>query len=187
MSIMSAATGLPYGRPLTRADLADMPEDGHRYELMDGTLIVSPAPNVRHQTVVVQLITLLHPLTPDHHVLLAAPLDVVLAQDTVIQPDVLIARRSDLTENDLPVAPVLAIEVLSPSTRGVDLLLKRERLERSGCAHYWVVDPAEPAISAWTLQPDGRYGEPVLVSGDQEFSAQAPMRVKFRPIDLLDL
>ena len=185
MSIMSAATGLPHGRPLTKADLADVPEDGHRYELIDGTLIVSPAPKVRHQRAVRELMRLLLPVTAGDLELLTAPLDVALADDTVIQPDIVIARRADLTEHDLSGPPVLAIEVLSPSTRGVDLLLKRERLERAGCAHYWVVDPDEPAITAWSLGSDRRYGEPVQVSGHQEFTAAQPLVVTFRPADLL--
>lgn len=185
MSIMSAATGLPHGRPLTKADLADVPEDGHRYELIDGTLIVSPAPKVRHQAVVVELIVLLRPLTPEGYRLLAAPLDVVLSDDTVVQPDVLMARRADFTEHDLSGPPVLAIEVLSPSTRGVDLLLKRERLERAGCEHYWVIDPDEPAITAWSLGSKGRYDEPVRASGAQKFTTRQPVDVAFRPDDLI--
>jgi Uma2 family endonuclease len=54
-------------------------------------------------------------------------MDVVLADDTVLQPDALVARRSDLSERDLPAAPLLAVEVLSPSTRHIDLTLKRSR------------------------------------------------------------
>ena len=185
MSVMSTATGLPRGRPLTRTDLADMPEDGHRYELIDGTLIVSPAPRTRHQQVVVELVTLLRPLVPEELQLLVAPYDVVLADDTVIQPDLLIARREDLTESDLPAPPVLAIEVLSPSTRGLDLLLKRERLQRAGCAHYWVIDPDQPAITAWSLDAAGRYGDPVRASGAEEFRAESPVPLTVRPEDLL--
>lgn len=103
MSVMSAATGLPYGRPLTKADLADTPEDGHR----------------------------------------------------------------------------------SPSTRGVDLLLKRERLERAGCAHYWVVDPDDLAITAWALGSDGRYREPVRACGQEDFTTQEPVAATFRPAELI--
>src|SRR5699024_12476206 len=117
--------------------------------------------------------------------LFRAAVEVVLAEAGLIQPDLLAARSTDFTEEDLPGPPVLAIEVLSPSTRGMDLLLKRERLERAGCAHYWVVDPDEPAITAWSLGSDRRYGEPVQVSGHQEFTAAQPLVVTFRPADLL--
>ena len=184
MSLMSTATGLPHGRPLTRTDLADMPEDGHRYELIDGTLIVSPAPTIRHQIVVRELMRILLPRVGEVHQLLPGPVDVVLADDTVIQPDLLVARAEDFTMRDLPVPPLLAIEVLSPSTRGVDLLLKRERLERAGCHHYWVVDPDEPSITAWRRGQDGRYGEPVRATGREKFSTDHPVVVGFRPADL---
>lgn len=69
------------------------------------------------------------------------PFDVALADDTVVQPDVLVARRSDLTEHDPPTAPVPVVEVLSPRTRHIDLALKRARFEVAGCPAYWIVDP----------------------------------------------
>src|SRR5699024_3368914 len=130
MSTMSAATGLPHGRPLTKTDLADMPEDGHRYELIDGTLIVSPAPRIRHQDVVAVLLIAVRPHAPNGNRLLAHPVDVVLNHITVVQQVLVLAQNDDFTELELVGPPVLAIEVLSPSTRGVDLLLKRERLAR---------------------------------------------------------
>ena len=61
-----------------------------------------------------------------------APFDVALDDDTVLIPDVLVARREDLTHRNLPAAPVLAVEVLSPSTRRFDLQLKRDRYEEAG-------------------------------------------------------
>ncbi len=88
---------------------------------------------------------------PPEFQVIPAPFDVVLAVDTVMQPDILVGRISELTDADLPAAPVLAVEVLSPSTRLFDLVLKRSRFESAGVAHYWVVDAAEPSITAWTL------------------------------------
>ena len=140
---MEAVTTLPRSRPLTRADLDAMPDDGHRYELIDGTLIVTPAPGLAHQCAVGELHLLLRSACPQELQVLA-PFDVALGADTVMQPDLLLARRRDWTQRDLPTAPVLAIEVLSPSTRRVDLTLKRSRLETAGCQCYWVVDPDVP-------------------------------------------
>src|SRR3954470_13652995 len=116
---------LPQSRPLTRSDLDALPDDGHRYELIDGALIVTPAPSWQHQTIVGELHVLLHAACPAHLQVLLARFDVVLALNTVVQPDLLVARRSDLTLRDLPTAPLLAVEVLSPSTRLIDLALKR--------------------------------------------------------------
>lgn len=121
---MGSVTALPRSRPLTRADLDAMPDDGHRYELIDGALIVTPAPGERHQTAVGELHLLLRRGCPDDLKVLLAPFDVTLADDTVVQPDLLVCRRRDLTRRDLPTAPVLAVEVVSPSTRRIDLTLK---------------------------------------------------------------
>lgn len=181
---MGTVTTLPRGRALTRSDLDAMPDDGHRYELIDGTLIVTPAPSRRHQTVSFRLGVVLDAACPKDLQVLAAPFDVALADDTVVQPDLLVALRSDFTERDLPVAPLLAIEVLSPSTRRVDLTLKRSRYEAAGCPSYWVVDPDGPSLTAWELR-DGEYVEVAHVVGDEEYVASAPYDVTVSPALLL--
>lgn len=187
MAVMTPdVLGLPHGRPLTRADLDKMPEDGHRYELIDGVLIVSPAPRIRHQDVVGQMYLLLHAACPGELKVLMAPVDVALSDDTVMQPDLLVARRSDFTEHDLPTAPMLAIEVLSPSTRAFDLLLKKDRLQRAGCKSYWVVDPDVPGVSMWNLA-DGSYAEAGVATGDELIRAELPFPIEFTPTSLLDL
>ena len=101
-----------------------------------------------------------------------------------MEPDLLVARRADLTEKNLPSAPVLAIEVLTPSTRRLDLTLKRARFETAGCPSCWVVDPDRPAVIAWELS-DGRYLQVAEVAGDEEFVADLPYRVRLRPSDLV--
>lgn len=188
---MSAMTtevpvGLPRGRALTRDDLDAMPDDGHRYELLDGTLIVSPAPSRRHQRASLRLSVVLDAALPAGLELLPAPFDVALADDTVMQPDLVVARVADYTERDLPVAPLLAVEVLSPSSRGIDLLLKKDRLERAGGAHYWVVDPLEPSITGWTLT-DGQFRQVARAVGDEAFSVEEPFEVRVVPADLVEV
>jgi Uma2 family endonuclease len=176
---------VPRSRPLTRADLNGAPDDGHRYELMDGALLVTPAPRIRHQTVVASLLTVLRESAPSSLAVLPAPVDVALAEDTVIQPDLVIAPRTDFTEADLPVAPLLAIEVLSPSTRSIDLLLKRDRLRRAGCSHYWVLDPDQPSLTAWTLKDD-EYIETAHVTGDTPAHLTDPVDLTITPAELVD-
>jgi Uma2 family endonuclease len=186
MTVMTTevSAGLPRGRALTRDDLAAMPDDGHRYELLDGVLIVSPAPKRLHQRASFRLSVLLDAALPPDLELLPAPFDVALADDTVMQPDLVVARSEDFTERDLPVAPLLAVEVLSPSTRGIDLLLKKDRLERAGCAHYWVVDPAEPSVTAWALT-DGAYRQVTRAVGAEAFAVDDPFDVRLTPADLV--
>jgi Uma2 family endonuclease len=181
---MSLVTLLPHGRPLTRADLDRMPDDGHRYELVDGVLVVSPSPRRVHQRAVLRLLRLLDDACPREFEVLGAPFDVVLAEDTVLIPDVIVARRADLTERDLPAAPALAVEVLSPSTRRFDLMLKRSRLEAAGAVAYWVVDPDEPSLIAWELT-DGFYVEVAHVTGDQPYQAVRPFPLTVVPSALV--
>lgn len=174
---MGAVTTLPWSRPFTRADLDSMPDDGHRYELLDGTLLVSPAPSPLHQTVVSRIWRLLEDARPADLRVFVAPLDVVLADDTVLQPDVLVARRGDLTQRDLPAAPLLAVEVLSPSTRKIDQLLKPVRYAASGVEHYWIIDPLEPSLAAYERGTDGSFHEVALVRGSDTYVASRPFTV----------
>lgn len=182
---MDVTGALPRSRPLTYADLESMPDDGHRYELVDGTLIVTPAPSIRHQIVVGNLYAALREACPGELVVLFAPSDVVLGPSTVMQPDLLVARRADLTARNLPTAPLLAVEVLSPSTRRVDLGTKRLAFEAAGLASYWVVDPDEPSLTAFALGPEG-LAETARVVGAQRFDATRPFPVTIAPADLVD-
>jgi Uma2 family endonuclease len=177
---MGVVTTLPRGRAFTRADLETMPDDGRRYELIDGTLIVTPAPALRHQRMVGELHLLLRQSCPPDLEVLLAPFDVALAVDTIVQPDLLVARTADLTERDLPTAPRLAVEVLSPSTRHIDIGLKRARYETAGCPSYWVANPEEPSLTVWELEY-GRYVERAHVTGHEEYVAQLPYVVPLIP------
>jgi Uma2 family endonuclease len=170
--------------PLTRDDLDRMPNDGHRYELVDGALIMTPAPAVRHQRVAAALYRLLFAACPPELEVLFAPVDVVLAADTVLQPDLLVAHRDDFTERELPMAPLLAVEVLSPSTRRIDLMLKFSRLQEAGCASYWVIDPDTPELVGWEMR-DGAYVQVAKAAGDEEARLTAPFEVTVVPADLI--
>ena len=184
MTATAPSSALPFGRPLTRADLERMPDDGHRYELIDGTLVVTPAPSPDHQGVLLNLALLLTPACPPELRVLFAPLDVTISDDTVLQPDLLIAPRAAFTQKGLPQAPLLAVEVLSPSTRRFDLILKRSRYEAAGCASYWVIDPDEPSITAWDLR-DGVYELTGDARGKESLTVSAPYAVTIVPVDLL--
>jgi len=185
MTLMTATQSwLPRGRPFTREDLDRMPDDSNRYELIDGVLIVSPSPRWVHQRVVAHLVALMLPACPSDLEVLLGPFDVPLATDTLVIPDLLVARRADLTDRDLPTAPLLAVEVLSPSTRRFDLTLKRSRYEAAGAPAYWVVDPDEPSLLAWELR-EGSYGEVAHVRGDEAFAATLPFPVTVTPAALV--
>lgn len=185
MTAMAQAYRLPQGRPLTAADLEHMPDEGHRYELIDGTLIVTPSPAVPHQVVVGNLHVWLRSVVPDDLRVMLAPLDVTVSEVTVLQPDLLVATREALSGRTMVGIPLLAIEVLSPSTRLVDLNLKRAAFERAGVESYWVVDPEEPSLTAWRLD-EGVYRRVAEGSGSDVVGLEHPFAVTLDLGRLLD-
>src|SRR5882672_6282533 len=104
MGAMTSNAVIPTGRPFTVADLEAMPDDGNRYELIDGMLIVSPAPRWQHQLVLGELAFLLHGLCPRPLRLIIAPFDVQVDEVTSLEPDILVARFVDIAEKNLPAA-----------------------------------------------------------------------------------
>ena len=177
---------MPRDHEWTVADLAQTPDDGLRYELVDGVLLVSPAPSNRHQIVVVELVALLREACPSDTRVMVAPTDYQPTDRRSLQPDLLVARRADVGDDPISSPLLLAVEVLSPSTRSVDLLLKHGVYAESGVASYWVVDPAVPSVRAWRLQ-DGAYVEVGAAEGEQVLELDEPFPVRLVPQDLLDL
>jgi Uma2 family endonuclease len=134
--------------PFTVADLEGMPDDGRRYELIDGELLVSPAPGWAHQEAVLSLSIMLRQACPAGLRVLAAPFAVRPDKFNEVQPDVLVARYADLTEDDLPRPPVLAEEVISP-TRQRRHDLKKAVYAWLGAPSFWLVDP--PSLTVFEL------------------------------------
>ena len=155
MSTMT--TTIPAG-PWTVDDLDDFPEGSTtRYELIDGALLVSAEPSLEHQRVSLELARLLQDAAPpDLEVLL--PVDVRLSPVRQIAPDVSVVRRADATGKRLSGVPLLVVEVQSPSTRAVDLTLKRRVLQEAGVPSYWLVEPDDRVITVLELR-DGEYVE----------------------------
>jgi Uma2 family endonuclease len=185
MSVMPSV--LPHGRPFTVDDLEGFPDDGNRYELIDGMLYVSPAPVPRHQLVLGELFFLLRTVCPPGLLAMFAPMDVQPDRSNSLQPDVLVTRPTDFGPKNLPVAPLLAVEVLSPSTRLYDLNTKRFAYEKMGVASYWVVDPTDPgSLTAFELDGEGCYRQVAYVEGDEAFATERPFPVAVVPAGLLD-
>lgn len=182
---MSVMTTLQVPGPWRADDLPNLPDDGHRYEIVDGVLLVNAAPTPRHQRVQQLLWYHLHVHCPPPLWVMTAPLDVVLADDTVVEPDILVAPRSAFTEENLPEPPLLAVEVLSPSTSTVDRNLKLLRYQRAGIGSYWLVDPDALRLTAYELR-DGEYQIVAEIARDQEWTTAVPFEVTIRPSELLD-
>ncbi len=173
------------GRPFTVADLDRIPDDGRRYELATGALIVSPRPTPAHQVVAFTLASLLDAACPPGWQVVPEPA-VMIGPDTEFVPDIVVARREQLGGTKITEAPVLVAEVRSPSTALIDLNLKKAAYERFGVESYWVVVPelAKPELVVFELD-DGRYQEAGHVAGDEAFAARRPFRVRVVPSQLV--
>jgi Uma2 family endonuclease len=173
-------------RPFGRTDLADFRAvDGRRYELVDGTLLISPPPPSHHQRVVLNLARKLAVTLPGHLEVLIGPFPVGLSADTELSPDVLVAPSEDFTDRDLPCAPYLVVEVCSTATRKIDLEVKRAIHEAAGTPYYWVVDADLPQLYAWELNDAGRYVQVGHVIGESRYVAERPCHLKLVPLHLL--
>jgi Uma2 family endonuclease len=182
---MSAVTEIPRGSSnWTIDDLERLPDDGRRYELLDGRLLVTPSPVVKHQVVGFEIAKLLDARRPPHLAVVLAPMDWQPDRRNSFQPDVLVVRNEKLSVKNITASPVLVVEVLSPSTRGRDLVEKRVKYESAGVASYWVVDPDVPWVQALELV-DGRYRVAGEASGDEQVTLERPFPVTVTPSTLL--
>jgi Uma2 family endonuclease len=179
------ALRIPQSDPLTVEDIYDPPDDGHRYELIDGCLIVTPAPSMRHQLALRNLLILVNDAAPRDLTVLFAPFDWIVDAHTKLQPDLLVFRTADVDPDALRVAPLLAVEVLSPSTRRIDLGTKRLAIAAAGAAHYWVVDPLVPSVTAFDLAGD-EFVEVGIAARDEQLALERPFPITIVPNRLID-
>ncbi len=168
---------------LTREDLDALPDDRLRHELIDGAFVMTPAPGVGHQRMVRQLSSaLISVCEGTRWEVLFAPLDVVLG-DSVVEPDLLVADTTAFTQRDLPSAPLLVVEVRSPSTGWLDQGRKLSLYEEHGVAHYWLADPYVPSLTVLGLV-DGRYVQTARAVGNQQITLTTPFEVTLNPAHL---
>jgi Uma2 family endonuclease len=137
------------------------PDDGRRHELIDGERYVSPSPRTKHQTVSGNLFFVLATYIRKHRTgqLWAAPMDVVLSDLDVVEPDLLYvsaARGAIITEKNIQGAPDLVVEILSEGSRRTDEVIKRKLYETYGIPEYWIVDPELEQVRVYKLTR-GRY------------------------------
>jgi Uma2 family endonuclease len=183
MSAVTIAEAWPRpGEPFTVDDLERMPDDGRRYELIDGMLIVSPAPNMPHQRVAFLLGMMLENACPDDLVVFGAAVNVRFSLRSALEPDVVVARVDDAGGERLERTPLLVAEVLSPDSVLRDLNLKKAAYEQFGIPSYWVIDPDldQPSLRAFELD-GGAYAEAAHVSGGNAFDASQPFDVQIVP------
>lgn len=161
---------------LTVDDYLALPEDGRRFELLDGVLEEMTSPTLKHQRAIGRLYVLLVHALQDAGVgeVLLAPFDVILDERTVLQPDLVVIRRENsgiLNPRNARGAPDVAIEVLSPSTRRKDELRKARLYARAGVPWYWIVDPEVDRIEF--LRRAGEHYE-LVARGEAPSTIDAP-------------
>ncbi|MBM3853284.1 MAG: Uma2 family endonuclease, partial [Verrucomicrobia bacterium] len=163
---------------LTAEDYRTMPDDGRRYQLVDGEIHMAPAPNSYHQEIIWNLSQILGSHLRQHPAgrIYLAPYDVYLSENDVVQPDLLFLAASRLSlrqEDGLHGAPDLVIEVLSPATSQLDKKAKRALYARTGVKEMWLVDPIlqqihlydfarDPARAVRLIEDDESFESPLL-------------------------
>ncbi len=141
---------------LTYEDYMELPNDGKRYEIIGGELHVAPAPGADiHQTVLFNLLLVLGNHVVAHNLgrLLPSPVDVVLSDHDVVQPDIVFVARERLSIIGREIAgpPDLAVEIISPASARLDRTVKRKLYAAHGVRYYWLVDPRARRLEEYEL------------------------------------
>jgi Uma2 family endonuclease len=189
MSVVTARN--EFGKPAHPApgewtvdDLAQLPDDGRRYELFDGELVVSPAPFPLHQWSVAAFYRLLFEACPTELIVLFSPIDFQPTKKRSFEPDLLVARRADVQPKAVLTAPpLLTVEVISRSSRKIDRERKWEMYATSGVDNYWIFDPEEPDFVAY--RRDGqKYIEVGAAKDTERFAVERPFPVEICPAEI---
>lgn len=161
-------------RRYTVAEVLAFPEDGNRYELADGELLVTPAPRQRHQVVVGRLYAQMASYLDAHPgvaTVFLSPADITWGRHRLVQPDIFVVPADEVTGDWRDCRTlILAVEVISPSTSHADRVVKRRLYQQQKVTTYWIVDPDAAVVEVW--RPDDERPEIVadvlkwLVAGD---------------------
>ncbi len=164
---------------LTYDDYLLIPEDGLRHEILDGEHYVCASPSVKHQTVSRRLMLTLGLFIETNRLgeIFSAPIDVVMSFHDVAVPDLVFVSRerlSILTEANVQGAPDLVVEILSKSTRKIDLGIKLSRYELLGVQEYWIADPFQRTITVYRLDEE-HFQEEAVLQADREDVLTTPL------------
>ena len=163
----------------TYQDYLLFPNDGKRYELVEGERYVTPSPRTKHQKISGNLYGQLFEFVKRNKsgILLSAPTDVVFSDMDVVQPDLLFVscgRESIITEDNILGAPDLVVEILSESTRRTDEIIKRKLYEKHGVTEYWIIDPEIDTMKVFRLA-DKAYSQAIQLSLEAQDLLTSPL------------
>lgn len=178
----------PHRLHYTWDDYVKLPDDGKRYEIIDGELFVTAAPVFGHQYTSGQLHLLLHTWSTRHAggIVAYAPVDVVLANDTIVQPDLIWIpdqRLQEIVGDRVTGIPELVVEILSPGTARRDRNKKSEVYERFGALEYWLVDPEDRSVEIRS-RDGGTFVRHAHGSGDAALASAMDPRLTVVPSTL---
>ena len=168
--------------------LCEAAPPGVRYEAVGGQAVMMSAPSGPHQRALSRLTVALAAAVPGDEVVLQSPLSWVLWQVpslTLRQPDLAVVTYEQSGHDRLETPPILAVEVLSPTTRAVDLRDKRAEYVRAGARHYWIVDVGRPSIEALALDvATGSCRLAASAEGEEPLKVDEPFPVTVTPAEL---
>ena len=167
---------------LTVEDLEALPDDGRRYELIGGAIVMTPAPIPGHQTFLLELAVVLRREVPPGHKLFITPIDYDLPDGHRVQPDVIIVPVESIGEKRLAGPALLIVEIVSPGSNVHDRITKRAVYEEAGVPAYWIIDPAAGHFLALRLSENGTYGP--YVDTDGPVTVDWPVAVSFGVAEL---
>ena len=172
----------------TYDDYLRLPDDGKRYQVIEGEVHMVPAPTPYHQNSLIKLLFLLRMFVEEHRLgeVYCAPCDVILSQEDVVQPDIFFISKERghiITEKNIQGAPDLVIEILSSSTAKLDRALKTKLYEKFRIKEYWLVDLEGKEIEILFLKGKN-YGSLGVYGITQ--SLESPLLKGFR-LDLKDI
>jgi Uma2 family endonuclease len=170
--------------PMTYEDYAELPDDGNRYELVDGKLeLMSPAPGRTHQIISRRLLLLLSQDCESEYEIVAAPVDVVLSSTEVRQPDLVMIHLSRLSiykeRGSIEEPPDLVVEILSPSSLKRDKIAKHQAYALFGVPEYWILNPGDETLEQHLLGSDGKYDLIDVYTGDEPIRSERLKCISF--------
>ncbi|MFI6677914.1 Uma2 family endonuclease [Kribbella sp. NPDC050470] len=161
----------------------EVPRDGRRYEIVDGRLLVTGVQPPAHHSAVIALMIRLKQACPPHLLVSVGSLDFRPTRTISLRPDLLVCPRETAGPHLLQSPPLLAVEVLSPSTRTTDVVLKRTLYETHAVPTYWLLDPTHQELTVLHLTPTG-YTCLAVVHAEEPFETTTPFPITFTPAEL---
>jgi Uma2 family endonuclease len=171
--------------PVTYEQFLAWPETNLPTEFVDGHALMTPSPTGEHQLAVIRLAHILKGALPHGLEVLPGPLDWLLRREPLLvrQPDLAVVTVEQVRSIPLEQPPLLAVEILSPTSHERDLVAKRAEYAAAGLDWYWIVDPARPQVLVLRRDAD-RFVTAAKATGAELLRIREPVTVALRPTDL---